>query len=72
MNVLIFKTDINTRQKANDLKRIFDHHPDVGVWSVDMEDVDKVLRIEATDDLSENEVIQLIRPHGISCEVLPD
>ncbi len=71
MNVLVFKTDIQS-DEVNDLKSILDIHPSVKVWSVDTQDIDKVLRVEAANGLSEMEVINLVRPQGFYCEVLRD
>ena len=71
MNVLVFKTDIQS-DEVNDLKSILDIHPSVKVWSVDTQDIDKVLRVEAANGLSEMEVINLVRPQGFHCEVLRD
>ena len=72
MKILIFKTDIQTKQKVNIVKPLFNKHPSIIVWSVDTEDIDNVLRIEAADDMVEGEVIELVEPTGLHCEVLPD
>ncbi len=72
MKLVILKTDIQTVQKVRALSPVFDRHPGILMWSVDTEDVDKVLRIEAVDELSECDVAQLIQPWGVHCEALPD
>lgn len=48
------------------------HHPMIYDWSIDLEDIDKVLRIEAEQTLVEKEVIDLIQDCGYVCEELPD
>jgi len=70
MEVLVFKTNIETRLNLDRMEPIFNNHPNIKVWSIDTEDVDNVLRIEADESLSEKEVIQLIQPIGVQCEVL--
>lgn len=72
MKLLIFKTNISTKQTVETLKALFRHYLLIFDWSIDMEDADRVLRIEATEDLREKEIIQLVRDFGVRCEVLPD
>ena len=71
MNVLVFKTDISEDQ-VSELESIFDQHPFIIVWNVDTNDVDRVLRVEVSNNLSEGEVIRLVLPKGFNCEVLND
>lgn len=70
MNLLIFKTDVNTKENARYLYPVLNEHPAITSWSVDFEDIDKVLRIETTGSLSENEVISIMANSGFKCEVL--
>lgn len=72
MEYLIFKTDIATKRKVKAVKPIFNGHPGIVDWSVDVQDIDHVLRIEPAGDLAEKDVINLIKPHGFYCEALPD
>ena len=72
MKILIFKTDIHNDRKVSLVSTVFDTHPDIFRWSIDLEDIDKVLKIRATEDLTENEIVQLVRPIGLYCEALPD
>ncbi|WP_117880728.1 hypothetical protein [Aureibaculum luteum] len=72
MELLIFKTDIKSRKKVKSLRPIFKKHSDILQWSVDLEDIDNVLRIEATDNLSENEIIDLVQLNGFYIKTLPD
>ena len=41
-------------------------------WNVDLQDIDKVLRIEAKETIKESEIINLIRTQGFYCETLND
>jgi len=72
MDILIFKTNIRSKSKAKTLQPIFNNHPVIADWSVDTEDVDKVLRIESTGMLPEVEVIDMVQHLGFYCEVMVD
>jgi tRNA G26 N,N-dimethylase Trm1 len=70
MNVIVLKTNIQTKKKVKSLIPAFNNHAGIKRWNVDTEDVDKVLRVEADQSLQEIEIIQLIHSHGFSCEEL--
>ncbi|MGR3301113.1 MAG: hypothetical protein ACUZ8I_01280 [Candidatus Scalindua sp.] len=72
MNLLIFKTDIKTKKEVKVDQPLFNNHPIITNWSIDTEDIDNVLRIEAQDDLSEKEIIHLIKECGFYGEMLAD
>lgn len=72
MKLLIFKTNIGSRLKANKLNSIFAYSPKILEWSIDMEDIDNVLRVEADDRSSEHEIIEMVSTCGLQCETLPD
>ena len=72
MNLLIFRTDIKTKEKAKSLSPIFNTHPLINDWSVDTEDIDNVLRIEVSKNVNEKDIILLIKTYGFYCEALPD
>ena len=71
-NLLILKTNIKTEENVQRVAPIFNAHRAILNWSVDTEDIDNVLRIEATQDLSEEHIIQLMSTHNFCCEELPD
>lgn len=72
MNLLILKTNIKNRRKIKTVSRALKDHPSIRRWTIDTEDVDKVLRIETIGRLTQAEVDELIRPFGFHCEFLPD
>jgi len=72
MKLLIFKTNIGTKRKISAVKPIFNNHSTIKNWSIDTEDIDNVLRIEAVGQLDESDVIDLMRKRGFRCEVLLD
>ena len=72
MEILIFQTDILSEEKVAVLEPVFNNHTDILSWSVDLEDIDKVLRIEANASLTEKAVIELGKAHDFTIEVLAD
>jgi len=72
MKILIFRTDIKTKKKFKAVKPIFNRHPSISSWSIDIEDIDNVLRIEASENLDERDVITLTNTQGFYCEALKD
>lgn len=69
MDILVFKTNI---LREDDVEKVtFMMNEDVRIkrWTVDREDCDKVLRVEANEMLPD-EIIELIRQAGYACEEL--
>lgn len=72
MQILIYKTSLKTRTKVRHVQQLFDGHPLVNEWSVDTEDCDHVLRVEAMTDLKYSDVTCLLNAFGYYCELLTD
>ncbi len=72
MEILVFKTDIVSKKKVDDLKPMFNQHYGIMNWSVDVDDIDNVLRIETTSNLREEEIIGLVQQQGFYIETLSD
>jgi len=70
MKVLIFQTNIDSKKHIESFKPIFNGHKHILNWSIDIEDIDNVLRIEATEQLHEKDVINLIVENGFDCDDL--
>ncbi len=70
MNLLILKSDIASIKAVQKVSKVLNPHPRISRWTVDLDDCDKVLRIEMCQSLSEGEVQQLIDPLGYYCEEL--
>ncbi|GAB3319245.1 hypothetical protein GCM10027299_11610 [Larkinella ripae] len=74
MNVLVFRTNINTAQRLYKAACRLCKLREVCRWSIDMEDCDCVLRIEAPtdppDQAYEQTIIRLLTKAGLKCEVL--
>lgn len=72
MELHIFQTDIRSRKKLKPVKAMLNSHSDILRWSIDLEDIDKVLKVEATENLSEDAVMDLVRHLGFHINRLPD
>ena len=71
MHLFIYKTNIGGESDVREIATALDRHDHITRWTVDCEDVDKVLRIESTTDNPEA-VIHTITKAGYLCEELPD
>ena len=72
MEVLVFRTDIKSKKKVKYISPILSNNKAVLDWSIDLEDIDNVLRIEATPNLKEKDVIGLVKMNGFYIEALED
>jgi len=72
MEVLVFKTNIESMKKVKRLEEILNEHKSILNWSVDRNDIDNLLRIESINNLSESEVNGIIHQHGLYSEALKD
>lgn len=45
-NILIFRTSIEKKQEIKKIEKLFTQYPQIHVWNVDLEDWEKILRIE--------------------------
>ncbi|WP_347173972.1 hypothetical protein [Polaribacter uvawellassae] len=70
MQLIILRTDIKTKKKVKQIKPLLNQHPIITSWSIDLEDIDNVLRIEANDNLHENDVKNIVQKEGFYCESL--
>lgn len=67
--ILIYKTNINTIAQIQAVNNILSQQSDIKKWNIDIDDCDKVLRIETSATEMEN-VIGSLKPHQIFCEEL--
>lgn len=72
MKLFILKTDISSRRQLDRLAPVFEQNKCIRRWTVDLEDIDKVLKVETNNDSEQNELIRLVRDQGIYCEELAD
>ena len=69
MEVLILKTNIRYKKQLKAVAGLLDGQDNISRWNIDLNDIDKVLRIEA-NDLEMEHVVQLIQEAGFYCEEL--
>ncbi|PTX18274.1 hypothetical protein C8N40_10673 [Pontibacter mucosus] len=71
-NVLVFRTSVNTSRAAHLLRPVLDGLMGHGeTWNFDLEDCDRILRVEATT-LQATTVIRHLKRAGFWCEELED
>jgi hypothetical protein len=70
-HILIFKTNIATTTDRSKIAPVLDRQQHVVSWTVDMEDVDCVLRVVANEPVLE-EITALISANGYACTELDD
>ncbi|HMC84885.1 MAG TPA: hypothetical protein VKI61_05140 [Chitinophagaceae bacterium] len=71
MEVLILKTNIRYMKQVKTVAPLLDGRDNISRWNIDLEDIDKVLRIES-NDIELTEIVQLIQDAGFHCEELAD
>ncbi|MEO5889767.1 MAG: hypothetical protein ABIQ31_05910 [Ferruginibacter sp.] len=71
MNVLVFKTNIKFKKDLKIVRPFLAAHGPVIKWNVDIQDRDRVLRIESTS-VDTLEIIKTVNKAGYHCEELPD
>ena len=68
-SLYIFKTNINTMDQLRKADHVLSNRTEIQKWNVDIDDCDKVLRVETSQLLIES-VIGILKPHAIYCEEL--
>jgi len=68
-NIHVFKTDINKIEPACRISKTLDDHLDIQQWTIDCEDVDRVLRV-VSEKLQPEVIINLIKQLGHECQEL--
>lgn len=72
MNLHILKTNVDYPEDAAQLELALLTRPSIQRMSIDLEDVDRVLKIESNEMIQQEEILQLIRGLGYECEDLPE
>ena len=72
MEVLVFRTNINSGQRLHKAACRLCKLRGVCRWSIDMETGDCLLRLEASDDaqLAQQTIVRLLTKAGLVCEVV--
>ena len=69
MEILVFKTNVTSKKKVGIIAPLLTSFPKIRQWNFDLEDRDKVLRIEATG-LNPGSVERLLLTAGFNCQEL--
>ncbi|MEO6818926.1 MAG: hypothetical protein ABI204_04315 [Ginsengibacter sp.] len=67
--ILIFKTSVKSKTQVKKLKPYFDKILQKAKWNFDLEDCDKILRIDS-DEETVLPIINLLKSHQYDCEEL--
>ncbi len=70
-DIFVLKTNVVTNDDLEKMASVLSEEYRIKKWSVDMFDIDKVLRIES-QQLKLSEILELTRQAGYYCEELPD
>lgn len=65
----IFKTNIEEIIPNSALQNLLNSHAEIQQWSIDCEDIDRVLRV-VSETLKPETIINLINENGHSCQEL--
>jgi hypothetical protein len=71
MNALILKTNINSSAEFSKIKNLFEKSADVFECTIDLEDIDKVVRI-ISNELTIDEAESKIQNLGFFCRELEE
>jgi hypothetical protein len=69
MEILVFKTNVTSKRKVSRLGPLLASFPTIRQWNFDLEDCDKVLRIEA-NGLNPGSIERLLLGAGFDCREL--
>jgi len=69
--IQVFKTNVLEQEHADMLCNLFEQELTVQRANFDLEDCDKILRVESFHNI-DDQVIALLRLYGFKCEELPD
>ena len=67
--IYIFKTSVRAKKQVKTLKPHINSVIQNGKWNFDLEDCDKILRIDADENI-DLEIIVLLQIHKFHCEEL--
>ena len=70
-NILVFQTKVANDAELSRLAEILDTSPAIQEWTLDQQDVDKVLRV-ISEELHPDDIVHLLSGHGLYCRELPD
>ncbi len=69
--IYVFKTSVKLKKEVRQLKPHLDNLLNQAKWNFDLEDCDKILRIDSPTDILDI-VIKLLQDKGFDCKELTD
>jgi hypothetical protein len=69
MTIEVFKTDVHAEELANELKAMLQRHFPGSHVNFDLDDRDKVLRMEGMN-FTADKVVLLVKEKGVACHPL--
>jgi hypothetical protein len=69
--IFVFKTTVKKKSDIRGLLIQLDEIAGNGKWNFDLEDIDKILRVECTNNIS-NDIIRILNSKGFVCIELED
>ena len=69
--IYVFKTSVSNKKKVRQLKPQLDKICSDANWNFDLDDCDKILRIDSPKQIAET-VIKLLKNNGYECVELTD
>ncbi len=67
--IFVFKTSVKTKLQVKKLKPHIDERAPNTKWNFDLEDIDKILRIDSEENIV-LPIIELLNMHNYRCEEL--
>lgn len=67
---LVFSTSLQSEEDVEGISDLMNRLPGILEWSVDLDDWEKVLRIECKE-ISSEQIIRALTDKGVSVEVMP-
>ncbi len=68
--IYVFKTSLNSKSQVKKIKSAIDRLLPNAKWNVDLEDCDKILRIDDNRENIQSEIIHLLKSCHFTCEEL--
>ena len=69
MEVLVFKTNVTSKTKVNKVRTLLTSFPSIRQWNFDLEDCDKILRVEGKN-IPQKKIVRMVTENGYQCSVL--
>jgi hypothetical protein len=70
--IIVLKTNISNIQMLLRIASALNALTGIKKWTIDIEDIDNVLRVECSDELQEKDIKKLIQLKGFTADALPD